>query len=93
MNIDSLTSIICSHAKQMRGSFDEEELVSECGDSGMDCQLRLFQGEYFFSTGDIQYLTDLRGVIASSFIPYECDKEFAKEIAEDLLDYLEEYSC
>lgn len=93
MNIDFLASIICSHAKQMRSSFDEEELVSECGDSGMDCQLRLFQGEYSFHLGDGQYLSDLRGTIASGFIPYECDKECAKEIAKELLEYLEEYSC
>jgi hypothetical protein len=91
ISLEDLTEQIFNESQYLRSDYTEEELqIPDSDFSGIDCRLRVFDGDWSLITGDSQFDTDHRGYWAYGSIPYYCTLEEAQEIAESLIKALEE---
>lgn len=93
IGIGELAEDIYQHAKYLRATFEPDKLWTpeedKEGATHQDCRLRVFEGYWWFYTGDSSYDTDHRGFWSASSIPYHCTREQSREIARELIEGLE----
>jgi len=89
---EELCDLLVAEAFALRQEFRAAELDDGTG-PGTPIRLRLNDQGWNLLTGDSSFDQDLEGLVAVGWLPYDADADVCDDVAEQLLEELEELAA